>query len=262
MAGIDKTYVNHSQWIQARQFADETQAEQIRCLGAPINFYYDHEDAAQMGDDFVLWNTSQLQDVWLYQNCKLPFIQERLDVQYGKTKSPLFELITFEQNCISLLQANTKDISIDFWYKDGEDFLVLDDTDEVLVYGTTLMFKVLDQIKETIHGFTHEPFKGEFAIDFFGCNMTYEKDKFFAYKDSVKIEVKPLFCDKSFIKFPKVKYSFKKSDFKKYRGELIYFSGEEELFPLTYYKGWKEHEFKSTNLWRFNIPQYILNLIK
>ena len=69
MAYIDKTYVNHSQWLQARQFADETQAEQIRCLGATINFYYDREDASQMGDDFVLWNTSQLQDVWLYQNC-------------------------------------------------------------------------------------------------------------------------------------------------------------------------------------------------
>ena len=259
MSVIDKTYVNYEQFKQARQFADETKAEQIRCLGEEIPIYYTIDELNENAVNFVLWNTSSIQDIWLYQNCKLPFIQERLLEQYGEI--PLvFKLVTFEQNYISLVGAISENVGIYFWYNDNDSPMLLEPTDEILVYGTTFFFKVIDNIKETICGYGKSYFDGEITINYYGIYLTYKSGIWY---NTVGYDV-DLTChiDSDDIKFPKIKYSFSKSDFTKFRGELVYFSLENEIVGFDSFNGWKKDEMQENiYLGRYRIPDYILNHI-
>ena len=261
MSSISKTYVNYDQYKSALKFLKETKAEQMRCLGHLIHTYYNIKDVDKNSDKNVLWNTSIIEDVWLYKYCKLPFVQDRLLGQYDVI-DPIFDLINFESNCITVIAAESENVNINFTYEDNGVGWVLTDDDTILVYGTTLMHKTLYQIKETIKGFTREKFEGAIYLDFFGLSLKYENGKYYSKQnDEYTLEVDVFDCSEEYFKFPKLKHSYNENDFMKFRGELIYFATENEVYGLTSFKNWKEDEFKPTHLARYRVPNYITDII-
>ncbi len=271
MAGIDKTYVNYKQWLEARKFANETREEQIKALGGAIGFYYDSDDASRMGDDFVLWNTSGLQDAWLYQNCKLSFIQNRLASQYGfsdnESKIPeLFKLMDFTNPGAYLIQVSSDKINMDLFYTENDDMLVFDETCAIVIYGTTLFLKIINEIKEFLYFRGDKKLNYDLAIQYYGLDLIYkssEDDWFLRNAENCDKKLSPFSFTK--LNLPKINYSFDSSDIFKVVPEAVYFSNETETYHLTDFKEYEkfiDKKKKKVHLNRFNIPDYITDFIK
>lgn len=89
MAGIDKTYV--SSWKDYKQVRDWAKNNRVvypngevgSCL---IDWFYNpcltQKDFAEGNEEYVIWNTSQMDDTFLAKNCPVEFIQARLHEQY------------------------------------------------------------------------------------------------------------------------------------------------------------------------------------
>lgn len=263
MAGIDKTYVNKEQWLRARAFADETRDQQIKELGSPISFYYDNVD--DISNDSVLWNTSTIQDVWLRKNCRLDFIQDRLSNQYDRSSylDILAELCTFEYVGLQIHSIESPSGNIYFWYDEGEDRWLLDETDTVLVYGTTYIYELLDKAITSIRGYAS--FIGTIIFDYYGAELKYVGGKILTDDNT---EICLGYISKDAIKLPKLKHSFNSKDAAKFRKELIYFSDDKEvccLYEYVYPESINPRSLsipKSIKAGRFAIPAYILKFIK
>lgn len=99
MACIDKTYVNKKQLIEAidwcKSIGEVTLENGYKFH--PLDFirgYNDIDDAEFFKSDrdgFVLWNTPTWFDRWLWKNCPLLFVRERLQEQYGEDNLERFE---------------------------------------------------------------------------------------------------------------------------------------------------------------------------
>lgn len=262
MAGIDKTYVNKSQWLQAKEFADITKNQQIKELGSSIPFYYDNAD--EIGDDTVLWNTSVIQDIWLRKNCRLDFIQNRLDAQYGGSFNKgssldiLAELCTFEHVGLEIRSIESPSGNIYFWYNEGDDTWLLEETDTILVYGTTYIYELLDKIMVSIRGYDN--FSGTVTFDFYGAGLKYVDGKIFT-ESGLMIDLG--YINEKAIKLPKLKHSFNSRDVKRFRPEMIYFSHTSDVVCLHEYKNIDSLNIpKAIKAGRFDIPTYILKFIK
>jgi len=285
MAGIDKTYVNKEQYIQAREFWIKTYKKQIRDLGDSLWLYpfttikygdWDEElkdcptlyeeitpevlkentkDINDIGNDSPLWNTSTLQDIWLYQNCKLDFVQERLKVQYSDNYFDKFKDINYKHKP-QLLALKLKGKKLTYFYKslDKENVLSID---SILVYGTTLIFKALDEVQRLITNRYDKPeIIDEIVIDWYGLTLKFKKDKWFHKKEEFYI---PHMNQEDF-KLPKVKYSWKFKDTEKYDLEQIFISTETEIYDLSIFKGVTKENIG--NLGKYYLPDYLNNKIK
>jgi hypothetical protein len=278
MASIDKTYVNFEEWCEAKKFHDETLEAQIKAMGRPISLYYETEkEAAELGDDFILWNTSQLQDAWLFQNCKLDFVQRRLACQYNSFKNgsdifagmpEIFILMNFEEPGAYLVRIESEKINMDFFYNKDDEMLIYDQDDTILIYGTTLALKVIDEVKEFVHfNGGYKQLNYDVAILYYGINLIYKADKkewFLSEPDKeLSKEMSPLAFTN--LRLPKINYSFKSSDIFKVIPEAVYFSSETEVYHLTDFKEYEKYVRKADKkvfLNRFGIPDYITNFIK
>ena len=95
MASIDKTYVNKEQLIEAINWCKnigEVTLEDGTCF-KPLSFIY-HDDVDALNDEydsFILWNTPKWFDRWLWKNCPLTFVRERLQEQYDSEYLTFFE---------------------------------------------------------------------------------------------------------------------------------------------------------------------------
>lgn len=269
MAFIDKTYVNHSQWIEGKKFIENTAEQQKKAFGSVINLYYNSEEEVKgFEGEFVLWNTSFIKNVWLYQNCKLPFVQSRLTEQYGEKKPALFDLIDFSIDCVLLVGVNDeKNVYFNLWKEVDSDGTVdiYDDEDEILLYGTSLMLSVLEDCKKIMHDSRHHiTFNGKIFFNFYGCDILYDpnnENTYYTLKDGEEIPIEIPYYSEDVIKLPKVNYSFKREDFSKYDPNKIYFCNEKEVFQLTHYKEWQRFAGDARNLCRFSIPNYIQKII-
>lgn len=257
MAGIDKTYVNKSQWLQARAFADETKDQQIKELGSPIPFYYDN--VHDVGDNTVLWNTSMIQDIWLRKNCPLDFIQDRLNVQYDTASLDILaELCTFEHIGLEIRSIESPSGNIYFWYNNGDDTWLLEETDTILVYGTTYIYELLDKAMASIRGLDN--FSGNVYFDFYGAGLRYIDGKISTESGT---EIHLGYIDEKVIKLPKFKHSFNSRDAKRFRPELIYFSHTSDVVCLYEYMDIESLNIpKAIKAGRFDIPSYMLKFIK
>lgn len=107
MAYIDKTYVNKKQLLEAIKWANEIGECTLDCghKFKPLNYiksynydeenktwYYNHNDI----DEYVLWNTPIWYDRWLWLNCPLSFVRERLQEQYDEDSLKEFENWKYE----------------------------------------------------------------------------------------------------------------------------------------------------------------------
>ena len=92
MAGIDKTYVNRAELREAVDWANKVGTATLEngYRFRPIEWirgYNDIDDpefwTSEESDYYILWNTPTWYDRWLWLNCPLPFVKERLKEQYG-----------------------------------------------------------------------------------------------------------------------------------------------------------------------------------
>lgn len=98
MAGIDKTYVNAKELKEAIAWAKEAGTVTIEngYKFKPLDFIYGYNDLDDPDFDwnqdcYILWNTPIWYDRWLWANCPLSFVKERLQEQYGDKGLKKFE---------------------------------------------------------------------------------------------------------------------------------------------------------------------------
>ena len=89
MAAIDKTYVSSwEDYKEIRDWASKTDLIYPNGIngGKMINWFYFPdltEDNFKENKEYVLWNTSELVDMFLYKHCPFELVQERLKEQYS-----------------------------------------------------------------------------------------------------------------------------------------------------------------------------------
>lgn len=106
MAGIDKTYVNYEQLLEAVAWAKnigEVTLENGHKF-FPLDWIKGYNDIDENGvlqeeklegDVYVLWNTPTWLDRWLWCNCPLSFVKQRLQEQYKLDSLKEFEEWTY-----------------------------------------------------------------------------------------------------------------------------------------------------------------------
>ena len=282
MASIDKIYCTKEEYIQGRNFWIETYDEQIRLFGEAhwlypfsafddilpkgakitpefLKEHLDDVDYYEGAEDFPMWNTSTIFDIWLSKNCSLDFVQGRLKSVYGrdwfgfKYKNKLD--FTNKPTILSI-EYNNQTIYLFKNVKDSED--LIETLDKVIVYGTTYFLKVFNSGINNISTFNY--LKGtKTKIDLFGIILTVLDGQFYNEEGDL-ISVGFINDPRHYFEIPKIKYSFNKKEIKEYSEEEIYFSNENEITALTDYK-----DFSKEKLNRYllsEIPEYIRDIIK
>lgn len=105
MAAIDKTYVNKEQLLEAIEWAKGVDKATLENGSTfyPLDFIYGYNDIDEPTfwekerKGYVLWNTPIWYDRWLWLNCPLSFVRERLQEQYSSDYLEKFESWTYEK---------------------------------------------------------------------------------------------------------------------------------------------------------------------
>lgn len=103
MAAIDKTYVNKEQLKEAVEWAKSIGVVTLEngYKFKPLNWiksYNDIDDPEFWNNDYyILWNTPTWFDRWLWNNCSLSFVKDRLQEQYDKDSLKDFESWIYEK---------------------------------------------------------------------------------------------------------------------------------------------------------------------
>ena len=99
MAAIDKTYVTKQELLEAIDWANKVGQVKMEngYIFRPLNFIYAYNDLEdphyfdEEYNEYVLWNTPIWFDRWLWNNCPLEFVKERLMYQYSEEDRKKFE---------------------------------------------------------------------------------------------------------------------------------------------------------------------------
>ena len=75
MAGIDKIYGNREQWVELWGWLVIHRSQYSKFLYAP---YFDNNVQIRPITNFPLYA-----DIWLYDNCPLTWVKERIEEQYN-----------------------------------------------------------------------------------------------------------------------------------------------------------------------------------
>jgi hypothetical protein len=105
MAAIDKTYINKEQLLEAIEWAKGVDKATLENGSTfyPLDFIYGYNDLddptfwEKEREVYVLWNTPIWYDRWLWLNCPLSFVRERLQEQYDEDFIKTFESWTYEK---------------------------------------------------------------------------------------------------------------------------------------------------------------------
>ena len=98
MASIDRTYVTAQELKEAIDWAKKigTVTMENGYKFKPINYIYyynnvDDPDFDWNREEYILWMTPMWLDRWLWINCPLEFVKERLKIQYSENDLKEFE---------------------------------------------------------------------------------------------------------------------------------------------------------------------------
>lgn len=102
MAGIDKTYVNYEQLLEAIAWAKNIGGVTLENGHKffPLDWIKGYNEIDENGvlleeesedREYILWNTPTWFDRWLWCNCPLNFVKQRLQEQYGLDYLKKFE---------------------------------------------------------------------------------------------------------------------------------------------------------------------------
>lgn len=93
MAAIDKTYLKWEDYLILKEWCENTEfTYDNEVKGSPMDFLYLFKEPYE--GEAPVWNTPTAFDKWLYHNCPLEFIQNRLKEQYGN--NPDFETPSYK----------------------------------------------------------------------------------------------------------------------------------------------------------------------
>ena len=137
MAAIDKTYINNKKDYEDLKNWVSTQ----KTCTTPIGESFDIKDymykwdenavlrAFENGKEVPIWNTPQVVDKYLYKNCPLKFVQDRLKEQYRDPEESLVKTEDYEYGKCKILKFPKvfKDIDVEFE--------VMNETDDHLVFS-------------------------------------------------------------------------------------------------------------------------------
>lgn len=83
MAGIDKTFLSYEDYLTLKEWCENTKLiYDDGSEGSPKDFLCLYDEPYE--GEAPVWNTPESFDRWLYYNCPLSFIQQRLKEQYNK----------------------------------------------------------------------------------------------------------------------------------------------------------------------------------
>lgn len=242
MATIDKTYANQQQYQNAALFLIANKEKMSQELGEEIKQYSDESYRVEWESNpektFPLWNTSFIKDVWLYKNCDLEFVRNRLKEQYGESCE---RLSLFARICdfslpfvhFNYIRSYDDDISISFSFeKDGEDF-ILDETDEIISIGDAYILEVLNFAVQSLTN--KKPFSYLLKsviveFNYYGADMKCEYGRFYYYCDldgewkEIKDFWETVVTLESHLKVPKVEITLDTNKLQNYDPEKVFFS--------------------------------------
>lgn len=98
MAAIDKTYINNKKdyedlikWVETQKtYTIPTTGESFHIKDYMYNWSEAYVlSALEVGNEVPIWNTPQAVDKYLYNNCPLKFVQDRLKDQYSDPEKTL-----------------------------------------------------------------------------------------------------------------------------------------------------------------------------
>lgn len=259
MAAIDKTYVNREQWDRAMIFLEETRIKQIADLGSSIEPYYTEYPDGQ--SEVALWNTSKIQDIWLKRNCQLDFVQERLKVQYG-TDAKLdwwAEKCIFDIPGLYFVEIKTHKDCVYFFDTDlGSDTIsIYDETDDILVYGTTRILELIDSAIERFAWDTGN-FDGEMTLLYYGCELKFKDGSWTS--DGEVVKPWPIMMSEPVL--PRIRINPPLSDVRK--PQTVYISNDEEgIHPITDYVKYPNdpEDIRKCIKHRYAVPSYICRFL-
>jgi len=104
MAAIDKTYVNKQELLEAIDWAKKvgTVTAENGYTFQPLVFIYHYNDLDdphffdEEREEYILWITPIWFDRWLWNNCPLEFVRDRLMFQYNEEDRKAFENFKFD----------------------------------------------------------------------------------------------------------------------------------------------------------------------
>ena len=104
MAVIDKTYVNKQELLKAIDWAKKvgTVTAENGYTFQPLAFIYHYNDLDdphffdEEREEYILWITPTWFDRWLWNNCPLEFVRDRLMFQYNEEDRKAFENFKFD----------------------------------------------------------------------------------------------------------------------------------------------------------------------
>ena len=280
MAGIDKTYITKEQYIEARKFWMKTYAKQVKELGHavwlyPFSAFKDVEEVTPQFlrkntadiDNFgsVLWNTSSVFDLWLMKNCPLDFVQARLHEQYDenywgfKYKN---QFNFFKKSFILSAHDSKGNKNVDLYFyqelkKDRKNFAKIEFIDKIIFYGTTFMYKFLQDIYKSFSFADNETL--EVRFEYYGLKMINRGKKTFVYNEDeteTEINLPYIYEDnvKEFFNVPEIKHSYKVKECKDYPAQAIYLSTETEIFDISAFKNYDKTKIGNMLL---SLPKYV-----
>lgn len=124
MAAIDKTYINNKKDYEDLKNWVSTQKTCTTPIGETFNirdYMYKWDEnsvlrALENGKEIPIWNTPVAVDKYLYKNCPLKFVQDRLKDQYGDPEELLTKSEDYEYGKCKVLKFPKvfKDIEVEF----------------------------------------------------------------------------------------------------------------------------------------------------
>jgi hypothetical protein len=265
MAGIDKTYVSWEQYKRIKEFFTPEMKEKQK---KDLRFYFGYaswkeSDFKKNDDELPVWNTPTIVDLWLAQNCKLDFIQERLHQQYGENWLGFNYDLDFSQK--GFLVSAEMNIGENHSY--FSPFKKISDTeiqtfDKILVYGTTFFYSFFYTAMSIIAGKYYNVKEGnniKVEFELFGLYFIYKEGKYYINDKEVGYCYFSDYLRKDFFEEYKIKHSYRKRDFIKYEPEQIMFSFDDECYSPDMYKGFEKEHYKR---YFFFLPRYIRDFIK
>ena len=230
-------------------FLDNTIERQVKAFGDNISI------VSILDNGMRNWDTSLIQDVWLTKNCDLDFIQDKLKEKYSTNPlffSQLSRYCDFSINGISIekILSADKNVCIDFWNDSENGQIILDEQDEICVYGTTYFFKVLNNVKNYLKG-EGNVFQGNIWVNYYGMMLFVDEDNRFNH---VGGRFNRIGLDGEF-KLPKIHYSFDLNDLERFPKEFVFVSTDYEIFALFNTKNTKE-------MIKSSLPNYLLTQLK
>lgn len=263
MATIDKTYANQQEHQNATLFLIANKERMLQELGEEIKPYSDESYRVEWESNpektFPLWNTSFIKDVWLYKNCDLQFVQNRLKEQYGENCE---RLSFFARICdfslpfvhFDYIRSYDDDISISFNYeKDGEEY-ILDETDEIVSIGDAYILEVLNFAVQSLT--KRKPYSNLsksviVEFNYYGADMKFEYGRFYYYCDldgewkEIKDFWETIVTLESHLKVPKVEITLDTNKLQNYDPEKIFFS--DSYKEGGFVRSWSEYLFYKQN---------------